>query len=258
MQIVWQIIWKRLRLGIGAFGFFIITYLILMICSCRLRGPVCWITYIPFAESNYFQKRGLEYKTGFAIWIDERRWLNGDFAFYYYAHSQVFKLDNDDIMLLQKMIPELLELDKQDENIPYEALGLQLGFYESRVKNGTRLEFEINAYGYRLKYHSRRHDWHLTAGQHTTTTLQLWEKYSQHHTWRDFSSFEKQWLLEQRAHNPELRDVEGDIFALKNTIGNVPIETRSKEKWNKTTLKFWDKYEKEDQKRKLRHDDGAE
>ena len=239
MKMPWRMLVKRIRIGSMVCGAIVLAYLVAMICSSRLIGPICWITYIPFAKNHYFQKRVLEYKTGFALWIDERKLLNGDAAFYYDVHSQVFKLDATDIACLQEIISELLELNEHDESVPYRPLGLQLGFYESRIKDGIRVELDINAYGYRLAYHAHYKTWPLVAGRHTEKTWALWEKYSEHHVWREFSSIEKEWILNQRAHHAALKDVEGDLFALRNVIGDDPTDTGTG-MFSTTTLYWWD------------------
>lgn len=247
MKLNWTLLKRCCWTSISLIGLLTVLYVVVMICSCCFEGPVGWVTKRPFSSQNYFQKRPLKFKTGFALWIDERRYLNGDLAFYYYAHSQVFSLDEEDIALLCKIIPILIERNEQETLVPREALGLNLGFYELRFKDDIRVQMDLNLSGFRLSYYSVQNDllqwslspfYNLASGKHTLETWQLWEKYSQRHAWREMCPVEKRWILAQRSHDPELQDVEGDIFALRSVIGEIPINTG--EGWKtKMDLKFW-------------------
>lgn len=234
----WFLLCKWLKRILKLCVLSLIIYLIVMICSCRQEGPVSWKTYIPFSSYYYFKRYPLDFKTGFAIWIDERRYVNGDLAFYYYAHSQVFTLDSDDCDLLFEIVPIILAIGEKDKSVPKEPLGLQLGFYGARFIDGIRIELNICAYGYCLRYYSNRQRYELVSGKHIPKTLRLWEKYSQQHIWREMCSVEKRWILAQRAHDSELQDVEDDVFSLRNTIGENPIDTGNS--WDsKKELEYW-------------------
>lgn len=247
MKLNWNFFKRHCWASVSLLVLFTMSYLIVMICSCRFEGPVGWVTKLPFSSQNYFQNRPLKFKTGFALWIDERRYLNGDLAFYYYAHSQVFSLDKEDIALLYKIIPNLVENTEQNSLVPREALGLNLGFYESRFKDNIRVQMDLNLYGFHLSYYSVQDGllqwplgpyYNLASGKHTPETWRLWEKYSQRYAWREMYPVEKRWILAQRAHDSELQDVEGNVFALRSVIGEMPIDT-GEGRNSKTNLKFW-------------------